>query len=204
MRLGVLAGIGKDWREALERVRIAEDLGYEHVATGEAWGPSALPFLTLVAANTSRITIGTSILNCFSRSPAVLAQEFAMLDQISEGRAVLGLGSSGARVIEHFHGVPFEKPLRRIRESVEIFDLLIAGEKLDYDGELFQLHRKLSTTHRIVYGFDRRQGIARPISEELRRRERRRVELSINFRDRRRWYWSPVPVPTIRSKKESA
>jgi alkanesulfonate monooxygenase SsuD/methylene tetrahydromethanopterin reductase-like flavin-dependent oxidoreductase (luciferase family) len=141
MRLGVLAAIGRDWREAVERVRIAEDLGYEHVATGEAWGPSALPFLTLVAANTSRVTIGTAILNCFSRSPAVLAQEFAMLDQISGGRAVLGLGSSGARVIEHFYGVPFQKPLRRIRETVEIFDLLIAGEKLDYDGELFQLQR---------------------------------------------------------------
>ena len=64
-----------------------------------------------------------------------------MLDQISEGRAVLGLGSSGERVIEHLHGVPFEKPLRRLRETVEIFDLLISGEKLDYDGELFQLHR---------------------------------------------------------------
>jgi alkanesulfonate monooxygenase SsuD/methylene tetrahydromethanopterin reductase-like flavin-dependent oxidoreductase (luciferase family) len=141
MRLGLLAALGKDWKQPVERVRIAEDLGYEHVATGEAWGPSALPFLTLVAANTRRMTIGTAILNCFSRSPAVLAQEFAMLDQISEGRAVLGLGSSGARVIEHLHGVPFQKPLRRIRETVEIFDLLIAGEKLDYDGELFQLHR---------------------------------------------------------------
>ncbi len=141
MRLGLLAALGKDWKGSLERVRIAEDLGYDHVSTGEAWGPSALPLLTLIAANTSRITFGTSILNCFSRSPAVFAQEFAMLDQISGGRAVFGLGSSGANVVEHFHGVPFEKPLRRIRESVEIFDQLISGEKLDYEGELFQLHR---------------------------------------------------------------
>jgi alkanesulfonate monooxygenase SsuD/methylene tetrahydromethanopterin reductase-like flavin-dependent oxidoreductase (luciferase family) len=141
VRLGVLATIGKDWRTAVERVRIAEDLGYEHVSAGEAWGPSALPFLTLVAASTSRITFGTSIVNCFSRTPAVLAQELAMLDQISGGRAVLGIGSSGANVIEHFHGVPFERPLRRIRETVEIFDLLIAGEKLHYEGELFRLHR---------------------------------------------------------------
>ena len=141
MELGVIAGIGNDWKSAVERVRIAEDLGYAHIATGEAWNPSALPFLTLAAANTSRVTLGTSIVNCFSRTPAALAQELAMLDQISDGRAVLGLGSSGAHVIEHFHGVPFEKPLRRIRETVEIFDQLIAGEKLDYDGELFQLHR---------------------------------------------------------------
>lgn len=143
MRLGVLATIGRDWKAAVERVRIAEDLGYEHVATGEAWGPSALPFLTLAAEHTIRITIGTAILNCFSRSPAVLAQEFAMLDQISEGRAVLGLGSSGANVIEHLHGVPFEKPLRRIRETVEVFNLLVAGEKLHYEGEIFRLQRGL-------------------------------------------------------------
>ena len=141
MRLGVLATMGKDWKSAVERVRIAEDLGYEHVSSGEAWGPSVIPFMTLLAANTRRITIGTSILNCFSRTPATLAQEFAMLDQISEGRTVLGLGSSGANVVEHFHGVPFEKPLRRLRETVEIFDQLIAGEKLMYAGEVFQLER---------------------------------------------------------------
>ena len=85
MRLGVIAGLGNDWKAGLERVRIAEDLGYAHVSSGEAWGPSALPLLTLIAANTKRMTIGTSILNCFSRTPAVLAQEFAMLDQISDG-----------------------------------------------------------------------------------------------------------------------
>ena len=122
-------------------MRMAEDLGYEIITAAEAWNPSILPYLTLVAANTQRIRIGTSILNCFSRSPAVLAQEFVVLDQISNGRMILGLGSSGANVIEHFHGVPFDKPLRRIRETVEIFNILISGEKLDYVGELFQLQR---------------------------------------------------------------
>lgn len=141
MRLGLLATMGKDWKQGLERVCAAETLGYDLVTTGEAWGPSVLPFLTLVAANTSRIRFGTSILNCFSRSPAVFAQEFAMLDQISGGRAVFGLGSSGAQVIEHFHGMEFERPLQRIRETVEIFDRLIAGEKLRYEGELFRLQR---------------------------------------------------------------
>ncbi len=141
MRLGVIATMGRDWKSAVERVRIAEDLGYEHATTGEAWGTSAIPFLSLIAANTNRITLGTSILNCFSRTPAVFAQEFALLEQISEGRTVFGLGSSGAKVIEHFHGVPFERPLRRIRETVEIFDILIAGERLDYDGQIFRLNR---------------------------------------------------------------
>ena len=106
MRLGVLAGAGADWRESVEKVQIAESLGYELVATGEAWGPSTLPWLTLIAANTERITIGTSILNVYSRSPGAIAQEFAALETISGGRMVCGLGSSGHRVIEHFHGVP--------------------------------------------------------------------------------------------------
>lgn len=140
-RLGVIASMGKDWKASVERVRIAEDLGYEHVSVGEAWGASAIPFLTLLAAGTQRITLGTSILNCYSRTPAVLAQEFALLDLISGGRTVLGIGSSGANVIEHFHGVKFERPLQRIRETVDIFETLIAGERLDFDGQIFRLQR---------------------------------------------------------------
>jgi alkanesulfonate monooxygenase SsuD/methylene tetrahydromethanopterin reductase-like flavin-dependent oxidoreductase (luciferase family) len=141
MRLGLLMNMGKDWKTSLEKVRIAEDLGYEYVAAAEAWGPSVMPWLGLIAANTSRIRFGTAIVNCFSRTPAALAQEFATLDELSGGRAALGLGSSGAHVIEHLHGVPFEKPLRRMRETIEIFDMLISGEKLDYEGEIFKLHR---------------------------------------------------------------
>ncbi|MCY3812860.1 MAG: LLM class flavin-dependent oxidoreductase [Gammaproteobacteria bacterium] len=141
MRLGVLAGAGADWRESLEKVRIAESLGYELVATGEAWGPSTVPWMTLLAAHTEKIQIGTSILNVYSRSPGAIAQEFAALETISGGRMVCGLGSSGHRVIEHFHGVPFKKPLRRIREYVEIINTLIKGERLEYEGELFSLQR---------------------------------------------------------------
>lgn len=141
MRLGLLAGPGDDWRESLEKVRIAEDLGYEQICTGEAWGKGSVPWLAALALNTSKITIGTSILNCFSRTPAALAQDFATLEEMSEGRMLLGLGSSGEYVIEHFHGVPFKKPLRRLREYIEIFDILISGEKLNYEGEIFNLQR---------------------------------------------------------------
>ena len=141
MRLGLLTGMGANWRETLEKIQIAEELGYERVSAAESWTPSPLPFLSLVAANTSKIEIGTSILNCFSRTPAALAQEFASLDQISEGRMVLGLGSSGEFVIEHFHGLEFRKPLRRLREYVEIFNMLIGGEPLNYEGEIFQMSR---------------------------------------------------------------
>ncbi len=141
MRLGVLAGAGGNWRESLEKVQIAESLGYELVATGEAWGPSSIPWMTLLAANTERIAIGTSILNIYSRSPGAIAQEFAALETISGGRMVCGLGSSGHRVIEHFHGVPFKTPLRRLREYTEVINLLISGEKLEYEGDIFSLQR---------------------------------------------------------------
>ncbi len=141
MRLGLLTGMGDNWRETLEKVKIAEDLGYERVCGSEAWGPSPIPWLSILATNTSKIEIGTSILNCFSRTPTALAQEFSVLDQLSEGRMLLGLGSSGAFVIEHFHGLPFKKPLRRLREYVEIFNMVIAGEPLDYEGEVFQMSR---------------------------------------------------------------
>jgi alkanesulfonate monooxygenase SsuD/methylene tetrahydromethanopterin reductase-like flavin-dependent oxidoreductase (luciferase family) len=147
MRIGVLAGAGNDWRTALEKVQIAETLGYELVATGEAWGPSSIPWMTILATQTERIQIGTAILNVFSRTPGAIAQEFAALEQLSNGRMVCGLGSSGERVIEHFHGITFDKPLRRIREYVDIINLLIKGEKLDYDGEIFKLSRGFQLTY---------------------------------------------------------
>ncbi len=141
MRLGVLAGAGRDWRESVEKVRIAESLGYELVATGEAWGPSTVPWMTILALHTERIQIGTSILNVYSRSPAAIAQEFAALEMLSGGRMVCGLGSSGHRVIEHFHGAPFQTPLRRIREYVDIINTLIKGDQLNYEGRIFSMRR---------------------------------------------------------------
>jgi F420-dependent oxidoreductase-like protein len=107
----------------------------------EAWGPDALSLLAVVARETSRIQLGTSIINIFSRTPGAMAQHFATLDYISNGRMVIGLGSSGPQVIEHFHGVPFRKPLTRMREYVDIIQTLIKGEPLNYEGEIFQLTR---------------------------------------------------------------
>ena len=141
MRLGIISGPGADWRATIEKVKIAESLGYDMVTSGEAWNTSIIPWMTLLATHTEKIEIGTSILNIYSRSPAAIAQEFAMLELLSDGRMVCGLGSSGHRVIEHFHGVPFKKPLRRLREYVEIIDSLIAGERLEYHGQIFEMSR---------------------------------------------------------------
>jgi alkanesulfonate monooxygenase SsuD/methylene tetrahydromethanopterin reductase-like flavin-dependent oxidoreductase (luciferase family) len=141
MQLGVIATPDADWQTSIAKVKIAEDLGYELVTRSEGWGTSVIPWLTLVAANTAKIKLGPAILNCYSRSPAVMAQEMSILDEISGGRLIMGFGSSGNQVIEGFHGVPFERPLQRLREYTEIFKLLIAGEPLNYDGEIYHLDR---------------------------------------------------------------
>jgi alkanesulfonate monooxygenase SsuD/methylene tetrahydromethanopterin reductase-like flavin-dependent oxidoreductase (luciferase family) len=125
----------------LEVIRIADDLGYELVCGSETWGLSTLPWLAVIARETRNIKIGTAIINNYSRSPAAVAQEFAALDVLSGGRAVLGLGSSASAVIEQFHGMPFDKPLTRLKEYVEIFKSLVRGERLVHEGTIFHMDR---------------------------------------------------------------
>jgi alkanesulfonate monooxygenase SsuD/methylene tetrahydromethanopterin reductase-like flavin-dependent oxidoreductase (luciferase family) len=128
-------------RELIKRIQIAEEVGVEAVFTAETWGRDQFSLLTQIALNTSKIKLGTGIAPVFGRSPAVLAMTFATLDELSGGRAIIGLGTSGSRVIEHWHGQPFEKPIQRLKEYCEIINLIIAGEKVFYDGEIFKLQR---------------------------------------------------------------
>ena len=97
MRLGVRVLLGTDWRVSVEKVRIAEQLGYEMVV---AWEPEIIPWLSILATHTERIKLGSSIVNVFPRSPALLAQDFAKLDEISGGRMVMGLGVSSPQLNE--------------------------------------------------------------------------------------------------------
>ena len=97
-----------DHDKAYESARIADEVGVDSMWVAEAWGRDAFSLLTLVADRTKRIKLGTSIVNIYSRTPAALAQHFATLDELSGGRVIIGLGTSGKRVIEHFHGVRFE------------------------------------------------------------------------------------------------
>jgi F420-dependent oxidoreductase-like protein len=143
-RLGIqigFAGSPTERAALVERVKIADELGVESAWVAEAWGRDAFSMLTELALSTKKIQLGTAIVNVFSRSPAVLAMTFGTLDELSGGRAVIGLGSSGKNVIEHWHGVPFEKPATRLREYVQIIDMIMRGEKLNYDGKLFHLQR---------------------------------------------------------------
>jgi coenzyme F420-dependent oxidoreductase len=126
-------------KEIVEVVQQAEALGYDSVWVGESWGRDGFTWLTQLACHTSRIKLATGITTVYSRSPALIAQTVASLDEISEGRAILGLGTSGPIVIENWHGLPFDRPLRRTREYIEIIRLILSGERVNYKGEVFQL-----------------------------------------------------------------
>ena len=142
--LGRLPGFDKggfDRRELIKLVRAADGCGYDSFWMPEAWERDAFTLLTELAARTKRIHLGTGIVNVFSRSPALIAMSAATLDDLSGGRFRLGLGTSGARVVEDFHGMKFSKPLTRLGETIQIIRLLLAGERADFDGECFHLAR---------------------------------------------------------------
>ena len=119
--------------------QLAEERGYERAWLPETWGRDAVTTLTTIAERTEEIGIGPSILNVYSRSPALVGQTAATLQEVSEGRLRVGLGPSGPIVIGGWHGVEFERPLRRTREYVEIVRQVLSGEELDYEGEIFNL-----------------------------------------------------------------
>lgn len=139
--------IGLNWAgnfdidSLVESAKVADDSGVHALNIAEAWGPDSLSLLAVMARETNNVQLGASIINNFSRTPGAIAQHFATLDHISNGRMIIGLGSSGPQVIEHFHGVKFRKPLTRMREYVDIINMLMSGEKLNYDGDIFQLSR---------------------------------------------------------------
>ncbi|GCF07423.1 LLM class flavin-dependent oxidoreductase [Dictyobacter arantiisoli] len=129
------------WDLVLEKVRLADELGFDAVWLGESWGYELFTSMSDLVRATKRIKIGAGIANIYSRTPALLASTVATLDERSGGRIQLGLGPSAAQVIEHWHGVPFEKPLQRTREYIDIIRMILRGDKLLYQGEFFQLER---------------------------------------------------------------
>lgn len=119
-----------DRKAVLKAAQLADELGYDSFWVPEAWGYEAFGLLTEVALHTKRIKLGTGIVNAFSRSPGLLAMSAATLDEISEGRVILGLGASGARVISGFHGREFKKPLTQVRDVIRVVRTLIGGGSL--------------------------------------------------------------------------
>src|SRR2546426_3260347 len=135
--LGRLPGFDKsgfDKNELIECVRAADACGYDSFWLPEAWERDAFTLLTELALKTERIHLCTGIINVFSRSPALIAMSAATLDEISGGRFRLGLGTSGARVVEDFHGLAYTTPLTRLKESIQIVRALLTGEAVEFDG----------------------------------------------------------------------
>ena len=130
-----------DFKALIDRARIADQAGIHSIWVAEAWGRDAFTLLTLLAEHTVNAQLATSIVNTYSRTPAALAQHFGTLDELSGGRMIAGIGTSGPNVIEHFHGVKFNPPLTRMREYVDIFNMLMAGAPLNYNGKIFKLGR---------------------------------------------------------------
>jgi F420-dependent oxidoreductase-like protein len=130
---------GGDWRDTVDFVVEAEKLGLDVCWVAEAWGSDAPSPLGFLAARTDRILLGSGIIQLGTRTPVAIAQAAITLAEMSQGRFLLGLGASGPQVIEGLHGVPFGKPLRRMRETVEIVRQACAGGKLSYAGTEFQL-----------------------------------------------------------------
>ncbi len=110
-------------------VKRAEAAGYTDFWSGETNGPDGFTPLALSAAWTKQARLGTGIVGVFQRGPALLAQEAAALASASDGRFVLGIGSSSDRIVEGWNGIPFERPLSKVRETLDFLDTALAGER---------------------------------------------------------------------------
>jgi F420-dependent oxidoreductase-like protein len=125
--------------ETVEFVRAAERLGADAAWSAELWGYDALTQLGYLAARTSVIGLGTSIVQLGARTPAMLAMSAMSLQQLTGGRFRLGIGASGPQVMEGWHGVRFRRPVQATRETIEIIRMASRGDRLDYHGKVYDL-----------------------------------------------------------------
>src|SRR3954464_12250146 len=142
MQLGVHIGywgLGLTAADQLAIVQEAEQLGYDSVWTAEAYGSDAATILAWIAGQTTRIKIGSAIFQMPGRSAAMTAMTAATLDQLSGGRMLLGIGSSGPQVSEGWHGVRFAKQLLRTREYIEVVRMALERQRVEYHGESIDL-----------------------------------------------------------------
>ena len=142
MKLGVHIGywgLGLTREDQLEIVQEAERLGYDSVWTAEAYGSDAATILGWIAGQTSRIRIGSAIFQMPGRSPAMTAMTAATLDQLSDGRMILGIGSSGPQVAEGWHGQRFAKQIQRTREYVSVVRMALSRERVEFHGDTLEL-----------------------------------------------------------------
>ncbi len=125
--------------DGVEFIRQAERLGADAAWAPEFWAGDALTPLAYLAGQTSTIRLGTGIVQLGARTPAMLAMSAQSMQALSGGRFVLGIGTSGPQVMEGWHGVHFDRPVRRTRETIDIIRRVSAGERLSYDGDIYTL-----------------------------------------------------------------
>ncbi len=139
MRVGMTLGYAGGFSQAVEELADFERAGLDIVFVPEAYSFDAVSQLGFIAARTTRLQIASGILVIYSRTPALTAMTAAGLDFVSGGRFTLGLGSSGPQVVEGWHGVPYDAPIGRTRELIEICRLTWRRERLDYKGRYYRL-----------------------------------------------------------------
>jgi alkanesulfonate monooxygenase SsuD/methylene tetrahydromethanopterin reductase-like flavin-dependent oxidoreductase (luciferase family) len=139
MALGSFVGAGRSLETALQRVELAERLGYESVYVTHIAGRDSVTSLMAYAARSERVRLGTGVLPIYSRTPVATAQSYATLDEFSGGRAVIGLGVSHRATVEGWYGQTIDKPLREMREYVAIVRAILRGESPP-QGERFHSH----------------------------------------------------------------
>ena len=127
--------------DLLRLAKEADHLGYTGCFVGESWGMDAFTTLSAIASCTKNICVATGIVPIFSRTPSLLAQSITSLDIISHGRAILGLGTSGRRVVEDWHGMKYERPIQRSKEYLEIIRMALNNTPVNYAGNFFHLKR---------------------------------------------------------------
>ena len=139
MRTGIFLDYSGGFREAVDHVAVLEKAGVDIVLVAEAYSFDAVSQLGYLAARTSTIELGSGVFPIYTRTPSLLAMTAAGLDYVSDGRFRLGIGTSGPQVMEGFHGVPFDAPLGRTREVVEICRQVWRRERLSYQGKHYQV-----------------------------------------------------------------
>jgi probable F420-dependent oxidoreductase len=125
-------------RDSAEVIRRAEAAGYTDLWSGETNGPDGFTPLAFAAAVTEEMRLGTGVVGVFTRGPALLAQEAAALADASAGRFALGIGASSDRIVEGWNGIPFERPLTKVSETVDFLRAALAGERTDTGFKLEQ------------------------------------------------------------------
>ena len=139
MRTGIFLPYTGGFKESVEQVVTLEKQGVDLVLVAEAYAFDAISQLGYLAAKTSTIELGSGVVPIYTRTPTLLAMTAAGLDYVSDGRFRLGIGTSGPQVMEGFHGVPFDAPLGRTREVVEICREVWRREKVEYQGRHYQV-----------------------------------------------------------------